>query len=508
MSQYSRLNMSNYTLSIAQLNFEYSGASKSLFNDLNFSCNQGWTGLCGANGSGKSTLLRLITGELTPDQGVIHMPGLSVYCEQRTDLPPPGVSEFFEDYCAEACILRAKLQIEDDWLERWNTLSHGERKRIQIATALGSDFDVLLIDEPTNHLDANSTELLIQSLESFAGIGLIVTHDRALLDRLCCQCLWLDDGVSILRKGGYSVGMESASVDRQRKEQVFSQLKSEQSRLMQTASGYRVEASRAHKKRSNRGLAIKDHDGRARKDAARVSGKDGQDGQRLRQLEGRMKQLNQKVESIVIKKEYDMGIWMDFGVSSRNLVFSTQSLSLALNDERSLVLPRLEIRPVDKIVITGPNGAGKSSLLNYILQKHELQEHEILYLPQEITLIHAREILLQTKQLSKASLGQLMRIVRRLGSDPKRILHSDTPSPGELRKILLGLGILKKPMFLVIDEPTNHLDLPSIACLESALLESPCGYLLVSHDQQFVENLGKYKWDLVRENNDFRLIVT
>ena len=74
---------------------------------------------------------------------------------------------------------------------RWPTLSHGERKRAQIAVALWQQPDVLLLDEPTNHIDITAHELLIEALTSFRGIGLLVSHDRDLLDLLCQQCIFL-----------------------------------------------------------------------------------------------------------------------------------------------------------------------------------------------------------------------------------------------------------------------------------------------------------------------------
>ena len=87
-----------------------------------------------------------------------------------------------------------------------------------------------------------------------------------------------------------------------------------------------------------------------------------------------------------------------------------------------------------------------------------------------------------------------MTIVSRLGSRPERLLRSDDPSPGELRKLLLALGMAQEPHLIIMDEPTNHLDLPSIECLEAALSDCHCGLLLVSHDQRFLEALCQQWW--------------
>ena len=87
-----------------------------------------------------------------------------------------------------------------------------------------------------------------------------------------------------------------------------------------------------------------------------------------------------------------------------------------------------------------------------------------------------------------------MTIVSRLNSRPERLLQSETPSPGELRKIMLALGVAEETQFIIMDEPTNHLDLPSIECLQDALEDCPCGLLLVSHDRRFLEGLTTTEW--------------
>ena len=89
-----------------------------------------------------------------------------------------------------------------------------------------------------------------------------------------------------------------------------------------------------------------------------------------------------------------------------------------------------------------------------------------------------------------------MTVVSCLNSRPGRLLESELPSPGEVRKLLLAEGIVGEPHLIVMDEPTNHMDLPSIECLESALQDCPCGLLLVSHDERFLQGLATTRWDL------------
>ena len=89
-----------------------------------------------------------------------------------------------------------------------------------------------------------------------------------------------------------------------------------------------------------------------------------------------------------------------------------------------------------------------------------------------------------------------MTVVSRLGSRPARLLESVEPSPGEVRKLLLGLGIALQPHLIIMDEPTNHLDLPSMECLEGALRDCPCALLLVSHDERFLRGLTRTRWHI------------
>ena len=179
-----------------------------LLENVNAHFMPGWTGIVGANGSGKSTLLRLASGELEPTSGTIHQLGSSVYVLQRTDDPPEDWHEFLESDDFEADEWRRKLNISLDWHDRWDTLSHGERKRSQIAVALWKQPELLALDEPTNHIDASARRLLIDSLRQFRGVGLLVSHDRELLDALCRQCLFIFPPNAVMRSGGVTVGME------------------------------------------------------------------------------------------------------------------------------------------------------------------------------------------------------------------------------------------------------------------------------------------------------------
>jgi ATPase subunit of ABC transporter with duplicated ATPase domains len=122
--------------------------------------------------------------------------------------------------------------------------------------------------------------------------------------------------------------------------------------------------------------------------------------------------------------------------------------------------------------------------------------------PQEISAEDSRTLLDSVKRLPNDELGRVMITISRLGSRPARLLESALPSPGEVRKLLLALGIVRGPHLIVMDEPTNHMDLPGILCLEQALEDCPCAMLLVSHDESFLDKITTTDWHLNRDKAD------
>jgi macrolide transport system ATP-binding/permease protein len=488
--------MSDFSILFQNVSFTYDRATHPLIHDLSVHLTQGWTGIVGANGVGKSTILKLATGDLKAQQGRVISPELSIYCQQRTDNAPDQLYDLIHAINGEAFKIKGRLGVEDDWLERWCTLSHGERKRAQIAVAMWRKPQVLAVDEPTNHLDIDAQDLLFDALSAFQGVGMLVSHDRKLLDDLCRQCLFIEPPNAILRPGNYSHGLQQAENDEMAIQKQRTQAKHEFSRLKREAGKRREAASRAHRKRSKRGLAQKDHDAREKINLARVTGKDGSAGKILNQLDGRLSQAQKKMNVITVKKSYKMGIWMSGAKSQRNTLFNLPAGSLSLGGDRWLHFPELSMKPDDRIALTGLNGSGKSTLIDNIMQSLNLPMKHVTYVPQEIDIQASQDIMARARELSSEKLGQMMTVVSCLGSRPHRLLESVKPSPGEIRKVLLGTGIANIPYLIVMDEPTNHLDLPSIECLEQALYDCPCGMLLVSHDRRFLDTLTHKRWHI------------
>jgi len=503
-----RQRTSSSDVRFVDVSFRYESMTRPLFTDLNLHLSTGWTGVVGPNGAGKTTLLALAVGMLRPDRGTVVVPERALYCPQRTDEPPPRFGEFMTADDGEALAARGRLAIGDDWLERWPTLSHGERKRAQIGTLLWAAPDELAVDEPTNHIDSEARDLLRRALASFRGVGLLVSHDRELLDGLCHQCVFVDPSGVHLRPGGYSDGAEQAGTEADQARTDDAQARKEVKRLEREAQRRRSVADQSDKRRSKRGLSVHDHDAKAKVDLALVSGKDGVGGRVLAQIQSRVERAREERAAIVVTKTYETGIWLDATPCQRNVLFTMAATELPLGGDVTLTVPNLVMIPGERIAVTGPNGAGKSTLLGRIVESLPLPPERVTYLPQELSSEQSRQILADVRALPRDRLGKAMTVVSRLGSRPDRLLESELPSPGEVRKLLLALGVARDPWLVVMDEPTNHLDLVSIECLEEALEGCPAGLLLVSHDRRFLEGLTTKSWHLQAGAGGYDLVVS
>lgn len=505
-------------INLSQVTYSYEDAPDNALAPVSATFAQGWTGIVGVNGSGKSTLLRLVCGELTPCSGQINPKVNGVYCAQETELKPEGAEDFVLDYSGEALRVKRLLAIDDSWVWRYESLSEGERKRLQIAVALWQEPSILALDEPTNHVDALCREKLAQALARYKGVGLLVSHDRALLDELTSNCLFLGSGGATMRPGNYSQGHEQEQLERASTAHERAQAKAELSRLRQVKAARSNEAAQADARRSKRKIAKGDKDAKARIDLAIYSGQDGKAGKRSVQMDAQMAAAEKRLSQAQVEKVYNADVWLDTTASKRRVLLELSegfipfdakqdkgasgaqekaavSIEQRTTDCPGLLIPSLAIGPSDHIALSGPNGTGKSTLVRKIMQQIS-PDLRTSYLPQEFCISERKTKLQELNSLPAEQRGRVLSIVAQLNSDPDRLLSGELASPGETRKLMLALDILSKPEIIIMDEPTNHLDLISIEALERLLAACPCALLLVSHDEQFLAKTTNLQWSI------------
>ena len=481
-------------LQLSHVSYTYPSATEPIVHDISLAFPVGWTGLLGDNGCGKSTLVRIATGALKPDTGAVTHGLVCALCPQDAHEPPEHLTDFALDYGRDARVLRETFRLEDDMPWRFDKLSFGERKKLQIACALWSRPDVLALDEPTNHLDADARQELTRALERFHGIGILVSHDRALLDALASRCISFEAGGLVVRPGGYTAAHAQAEHEREERVRERAAAKGELARLAAEQDRRAHEAARAQARRSKRHLDPHDKAAKAKIDLAVYTGKDGQAGRLSAQMDTRMDAARKRVASAFVAKRYDGDLWLDAEPCPRKTLVHIAPTSIACG-AAALAIPELYVGNTDHIGIVGPNGAGKSTFLDHV-RKLITGNLAVLDIPQEISPAHRIELLDRIRALTPADRGRVLSTVAQLNSDPDRILEGNRTSPGELRKLMLAHGILAHPALIIMDEPANHLDLHSVEALERALAAYPGALLLVSHDAAFLATCTTRTWEV------------
>ena len=485
-------------VSFDRVAFSFRDSAPLLF-DVSLRFGPGFTGVVGANGSGKTTLLRLLAGELVPDAGrVAHVPpGLSLRSvPQRCDELEPAVEAFAATQDGVARRTREALALEPEGLSRWPTLSPGERKRWQVGAALADEPELLVLDEPTNHLDADARALLVGALLRFAGIGVLVSHDRELLDALARETVRVADRTARAWRGGYSAARESwQRADTELRERHASLARSARALSQRIAQR---DCQRAHAearmRTSKRMKNQRDSDARHRFKLTRRRGAAAQLGHEIARTHSALARVETELGAIELRKEVGRALFVDWEPPRVPLLALLQQRELRAGP---LALARdldLGVGRADRIWLSGPNGAGKTTLLGALLRGLRIPAERALVLPQELEPSEEAKLLDSVRELGDEARGRLLAFVAALGVEPHRLLESARPSPGEARKLAFALGLARRAWLLVLDEPTNHLDLPSIERLEQALADYPGALVLATHDARLAARCTRVRW--------------
>ena len=515
------------SLQIQKLFFSYPTSHVTLFEDFSLQFYDGWTCVAGSNGCGKSTLLKLIAGLLLPDSGKISGIGAGdpsvgeiIYCPQETAEIPENLYSVFWSDDNEVRRFFSMLHVTEEMIGRYDSLSGGEKKRIQIACALADRPSVLLLDEPTNHLDEATVHMISDTLVLFAGTGIMVSHDRAFTDSLCKRTVYLynearavsggrDCVVCETYPGGLTKALELRQQNAAHNRGEWERLDSKASTEKQRSQKLAEENERSKSRLAKKNIDPNDHDAKRKIDVARIGGKDRRTGDAKAHLDNQIARTEASRDSVKKSLKRKEGFSVETAAFAKSIVLEETDIRASTGEDAyTLHLPQIEILPGAKIALTGQNGTGKTLFIKHLISKLEKagRSEEVMYLPQEIPEEEESRILAEFEALEDSERGEVLSTLYRLGSEPEN-LRQGAVSPGELRKLMISLAVQKPLSLLILDEPTNHMDITSVLALENALASLSCALVVVSHDRAFLSKVTEKEFHTERKENEGRLLI-
>ncbi|HEY9235390.1 MAG TPA: ABC-F family ATP-binding cassette domain-containing protein, partial [Phenylobacterium sp.] len=430
--------------------------------------------LVGRNGAGKSTLLKILAGAIQADDGerTIQPATRIAYVPQEPDIAGETLLDYVVAGGAEPHRGEAALELFGvDPAKPARGLSGGEIRRVALARAFAEEPDVILLDEPTNHLDILAIETLEAELASSRAALVIVSHDRAFLERVTNRCFWLEHRkVRRLDKGfaAFDEWVERIlAAEAEEARRLDKQLEKEEYWL-------------------RRGVTAR----RARNE-----------GRRRALMELRKVKVERMRE---VRGDLSMGL-ASSGLSGQR-VAEVKNIAKSFG-ERTLVKDfSTRIMRGDRVAIVGPNGAGKTTLVKLLLGELAPDAGAVnLGVNLEIAYIDQGRADLKPEMSLRdvlTPLGGDQVMVRgqpkHVAAYAKEFLFTDSQirqpvrslSGGERNRLLLARALATPANLLVLDEPTNDLDMDTLDLLEDLLADYEGTLILVSHDRDFVDRLA------------------
>ena len=496
---------------------------ENLLEGLSFEIQEGeCVAILGRNGCGKTTLLKILTGEMDFDDGEVFVnPNKRLGLISQIPRFPEGytVENVLRSAYRDLLVAKNKMEIleqqmatsvTDDLLrdydalvnrfqagggyemdvevdkvcnglgitpdqraQEFDSLSGGEKTRVNLARLLLEKTDILLLDEPTNHLDLRSVEWLESYINAFKGTVLAISHDRFFLDRIAHRVIEIVDGHAEFYSGNYSFYIEEKQA---RFNLQLKQYEQEQAKLKQL--GYTVERMKGWGI-NNRTLY-----------------------RRAMSIQHRMERIR-KTE----KPKTEKTMKATFGEKnfSGDVVFQMKGVEKSFGERTLFSDVELKVEGGERIAILGDNGTGKSTFIKCLLGeedcKGKIQFGPTVkwgYLPQIIKFNHPERTLYDTMLYEKNCTPQVAR--DRLGAflfQGEDVFKTvGTLSGGEQSRLRLCMLMDEKINLLILDEPTNHLDIASREWIEAAIEEFEGVLLFVSHDRYFIEKFAERIWAL------------
>ncbi len=494
---------------------------ENLLENLSFEVQEGeCVAILGRNGCGKTTLFRILTGEIDYDEGEVFVnPNKRLGLISQIPRFPAGyrVEDVLRSAFAELSGIKRKMEaleqamamgVTDAQLKEYDALSNrfqsgggyemdvdvdkvcnglgilpsqreqafdslsgGEKTRVNLARLLLEKTDILLLDEPTNHLDLRSVEWLESYINTFKGTVLAISHDRYFLDRVADRVIEITEGHAEFYSGNYSFYIEEKQA---RFNLQLKQYEQEQAKLKQL--GYTVERMKGWGI-NNRTLY-----------------------RRAMSIQHRMDRIR-KTE----KPKTEKTMKASFGQKdfSGDVVFKMKNVSKAFDGRTLFSDVELNVEGGERIAILGDNGTGKSTFIKCLLGEEDcggkIQFGPTVkwgYLPQIIQFDHPERSLYDTMLYEKNCSPQVAR--DRLGAflfQGEDVFKTvGNLSGGEQSRLRLCMLMDEKINLLILDEPTNHLDIASREWVEAAIEEFEGVLLFVSHDRYFIEKFAERIW--------------
>ena len=494
---------------------------ENILEDLSFEVQEGeCLVILGRNGCGKTTLFKILTGEMDYDAGEVYVnPNKRLGLISQIPVFPVGytVEDVLRSAFDQLMSIKKKMEklekdmtyfasteqlaeydrltnhfqsgggyemdVEVDKIcnglgitpdqrnQLFDSLSGGEKTRVNLARLLLEKTDILLLDEPTNHLDLKNVEWLEGYINAFKGTVLAISHDRYFIDQVADRVMEITEGHGEFYSGNYSfyIDEKQARFDLQMK-----QYQQEQAKLKQL--GYTLERMKGWGI-NNRALY-----------------------RRAMSIQHRMERI-QKTERP--KTEKTMKATFGEKDFSGDVVFKMKNVAKGYGDRTLFSGVELNVEAGERIALLGDNGTGKSTFIKCLLGE-ETCEGKIQfgptvkwgYLPQAVHFDHPERTLYDTMLYEKNCTPQTAR--DRLGafmfSGEDVFKTVGNLSGGEKSRLRLCMLMDEKINLLILDEPTNHLDIASREWVEAAIEEFEGVLLFVSHDRYFIEKFAERVW--------------